>query len=395
MYTAPSPTGPWTQKSVLNKCYYDCGLLIDDNDIMYIVWGREDVSISQLSSDGLTEVRSQVVLTSPPGTNSIEGNRLYKKDGTYYILNDYPGGQSTWVWKSSSIFGNWSGKEIAKNIGSPVAGGGSPHQGSLIKTPDGKWYFMSFTWSYPAGRMPVLAPVTWGSDGFPSITAVSGRWGTSYPYPLPARTTPSWTGRDTFSGTSLRVSWEWNHNPDRTKFSVNNGLTLNTATVTNDLYKARNTLTHRTHGPNPVATIELDFSNMADGDRTGLALLKESSAYIAVVRNGNSYTVTAVHGLMMEEENYSYITTSTGTTKATANVSKGKIWFRGSMDARPNGNKSASFSYSTDGSNFTALGGGFTLSSDWHFFMGYRWGIFNHATKALGGSVKVLSFTQT
>ena len=43
--------------------------------------------------------------------------------------------------------------------------------------------------------------------------------------------------------------YEWNHNPDTSRFSVNNGLRLQTATVTNDLYSARNTLTHRIQGP--------------------------------------------------------------------------------------------------------------------------------------------------
>jgi hypothetical protein len=42
--------------------------------------------------------------------------------------------------------------------------------------------------------------------------------------------------------------------------------------------------------------------------------------------------------------------------------------------------------------NFTSLGSGFTLKNEWQFFMGYRFGIFNHATQALGGSVAVSRF---
>ena len=78
-------------------------------------------------------------------------------------------------------------------------------------------------------------------------------------------------GADTFTGTTLGPQWEWNHNPDNTRWSVNNGLRLQTATVTNDLYAARNTLTHRIQGPTSTATIELDYSAMRDGDRAGLA----------------------------------------------------------------------------------------------------------------------------
>jgi hypothetical protein len=63
------------------------------------------------------------------------------------------------------------------------------------------------------------------------------------------------------------------------------------------------------------------------------------------------------------------------------------------MDVRPNGAKSATFSYSTNGSSFTSFGSIFTLNSTWQYFTGYRYGIFNFATKALGGFIKVISFT--
>ena len=32
------------------------------------------------------------------------------------------------------------------------------------------------------------------------------------------------------------------------------------------------------------------------------------------------------------------------------------------------------------------------MDNSWQFFMGYRYAIFNYATQALGGSVKVSSF---
>ena len=56
------------------------------------------------------------------------------------------------------------------------------------------------------------------------------------------------------------------------------------------------------------------------------------------------------------------------------------------------GSRQARFSYSSDGVNFTSLGTGFTLKNEWQFFMGYRFGIFNHATQALGGAVTVSRF---
>lgn len=391
VYTASDPAGPWTMRATINKCYYDCGLHIDDDDIMYIVYGNNQVSISQLSSDGFSEVKSQQVFSTPSGAISIEGNRLYKRNGVYYVLDDSPDQQATYIWKSNSIWGPWSSRQLARGIGSPVTSGGSPHQGSLVEA-NGNWYFISFTWAYPNGRMPVMAPVTWGSDGFPSLVTVNGAWGSQYPYPLAQVDVPSWTGTDTFQGTSLGLAWEWNHNPDTSKFTVNNGLTLRTTTVTTDLFKARNTLTHRIHGANPVGIVVIDTTNMADGDIAGLAALRDQTGLIAIERSGSTYTVKTKLGLTQDPNN-SWATTSLGTTSNSAMVSKGRIWLRTRIDARSNGAKTAFFDYSTDGTNFVQLGLSQALNTDWHFFMGYRFAIFNYAQKALGGSIRVESFT--
>lgn len=62
------------------------------------------------------------------------------------------------------------------------------------------------------------------------------------------------------------------------------------------------------------------------------------------------------------------------------------------MDARANGDNLAALYFSTDGSSFQQLGGTLTLDNTYSYFIGYRYAIFNFATKALGGSIRVLSF---
>jgi beta-xylosidase len=116
----------------------------------------------------------------------------------------------------------------------------------------------------------------------------------------PAREVKSPTGTDTFSGTTLGPDWEWNHNPDDTRWSVGNGLTLQAATVTNDPYSARNTLTHRVLGPSSIATIGMDLSGMRDGDRAGLAMLRDSSAWIGVERDGRTARLTMVNNITLD-----------------------------------------------------------------------------------------------
>jgi beta-xylosidase/chitodextrinase len=394
IYTSTDVAGTWSKQKQLSNCYYDVGLLIDTDDTMYVAYGNTQLSVAQLSSDGLSQVKSQQVFdSSSAGIGTLEGSRFYKINGNYYIFATKPA-NGQYVLKASSPWGPYTSKQLLLNIGTPVSGGGTPHQGGLVQTQNGDWYYLAFVDSYPGGRIPVLAPITWGSDGFPTITTVNNAWGASYPYPnvpRPPYAAKPLTGTDTFTGAALGPEWEWNHNPDNTKWTAGGKLTLQTATVTSDLYNARNTLSHRILGPTSTATIVLNYGNMKDGDRAGFALLRDSSAWIGVKRDSGAYRVSMTSGLSMDSN---WATTGTGSEVAGAATSGGKIWLRIAADIHVGSGKQGKFSYSTDGVNFTQLGT-FTMGNAWQFFMGYRYAIFNYATSALGGSVTVDSFTMT
>jgi beta-xylosidase len=239
----------------------------------------------------------------------------------------------------------------------------------------------------------VLAPVNFPSGGFPSLPNTK-QWPTTVTTPMGTNIIEPYNTYLTFPGPTLGPHWEWNHNPDTTKFSLNNGLTLNTATVTNDLNTARNTLTHRILGPKSQATIKVDYSGMQDGDRAGLVLLRDSSAWVGLIKNGNSVTVGVWTGIQLTSGSNGWSTTSTGSLSTSTSVgSSGVIYLRCTADIRPTGSKQAQFSYSTDGNTFNNIGGAQTMGTAWQFFMGYRYGIFNFATKALGGKVLVEAFS--
>ncbi|KAI1813769.1 glycoside hydrolase family 43 protein [Poronia punctata] len=373
IYTSDSETGPFEKSATLDTCLYDCGILIDDDDTMYVAYGNTQISVAQLDADGLSIVKSQEVFSTPGDIGTLEGSRMYKRDGQYYILTTRPANQE-WVLKSSDPFGNYDYKILADGLSPPVGGGGNPHQGGLVDTSEGDWYYMAFEDAYPGGRIPVLAPVTWGDDGFPAVTTVDGAWGQSYDMPLPEHEVPSTVGTDSFEGSSLAAAWEWNHNPDTNGFEVSDGLTLKTVSVTTDLYSARNTLTRRIHGPKSTATIVIDVSNMADGDVAGLSLLRDQSAWIGVRKSNGGYNVAMTNSITMDSN---WATNNEGSVVDQADVSETTIYLRGTVDITPGSGRTGSFSYSTDGDNFTPLGDDLTLNSDWQFFMGYRWGIFN------------------
>ncbi|MEU4690034.1 RICIN domain-containing protein [Actinoplanes sp. NPDC023714] len=391
VYTASAVDGAWSKKARINNCYYDAGLLFD-NDTPYVAYGNGTISVAQLSGDLTSQVRAQTVYTTPSSIGTLEGARMYKRGNYYYIWLTRPA-NGQYVLRSTSPWGPYESRQVLLDLPGPISGGGVPHQGGIVQTQNGDWWYMAFTDAYPGGRVPTLAPITWSND-WPVLTTSGGRWGATYPKPAitTGKTVRSMIGPDTFTGSTLGPRWEWNHNPDTSRFSVGNGLRLATATVTNDLYNARNTLTHRIQGPSSTATIELDYSQMADGDRAGLAMLRDSSAWIGVRKENGATRVSMTNGLTM---NSSWATTGTGSEAAGAAISGGKIWLRVSADIRPGSGRTATFSYSTNGSTFTTLGPPFTLNNAWQFFMGYRFGIFNHATRQLGGAVVVNRFDLT
>jgi len=394
VFTAKNPQGPW-KKHASEKCYYDMGLLIEkDTDTMLVAWGHDTIHVSELSQDGLREVRSQVVLETPETLSGpLEGARFYKINGNYYIwLTQYANGE--YVARSTSgPFGPYELKPLA--VKTPFAGkaaGGSPHQGGIVKTQNGDWYYIAFNDAFPAGRIPVMAPLKW-VDGWPEVELVNGEWGAEYPFPnLPcgANKVAKRGGVDTFQTAELGPEWEWNHNPDNSKWSSGKGLTLQTASVTSDWYQARNTLTRRIAGPESVATVELDFSSMQNGDVAGLAAVRDDTAWIGIKKESDKTRVVMTDGITMDT---TWTTTAKGNEKASHGISGSKIWLRIHADIRTTDDGgTARFYYSTNGKDFTELGDTFSMKREWNYFLGYRFGLFNYATQSLGGAITVNYF---
>ena len=130
---------------------------------------------------------------------------------------------------------------------------------------------------------------------------------------------------------------------------------------------------------------------MANGDRTGFAMFRESSAYIGIHKVNNAYTLVYVNNLLLTDSDNGWQTTAKGTTVQSRALNGSVVWLRLISDSTPSGN-TVKFYYSTDGSNFATFGDAFKATTGWEFFEGARYAIFNFATSALGGSVTVNNF---
>nr|QZD55832.1 family 43 glycosylhydrolase [Glycomyces sp. TRM65418] len=206
LYTAANAAGPWTRHAELPRAYYDAGMLVDTDNTVYVAYGNTRISVAQLSADGRTEVRDQQVFTTPSSIGALEGARFYKINGSYYIFLTRPA-NGQYVLKAPSPWGPYALRQVLLDMPGPVPGGGVPHQGGLVSTTGGAWYYMAFVDAYPGGRMPALAPITWTPDGWPQVTTVNGAWGSTYPFPnLTPHPVPSLIGTDEFTAATLAPS---------------------------------------------------------------------------------------------------------------------------------------------------------------------------------------------
>ena len=171
-----------------------------------------------------------------------------------------------------------------------------------------------------------------------------------------------------FDGTELGHDWEWNHDPDETNYSLNDGLMLSPATTTEDICDARNTLTHRNFGEFPNGTIEVDLTDMADGEYFGLAAFRDRTAFIGVFRDGDEYNLITVFNLTQNEETRDTI--DPGTIETEAKIVDTNIWQRASLNVRASGTRQAKFAYSLDGEGFKGFRGAYEMWTNWAYFTG-------------------------
>ncbi|CAI4214447.1 unnamed protein product [Parascedosporium putredinis] len=279
----------WTERTPINRCYYDNGIFIDNDDSI--------------------EVKTQEVYV---GSEYIEGARMYRRREYYYILVTRPA-NAEFVLRSRSVFGPYEQRTLLDNIKGPSPTRVSPtREASSIPRP--ATGTMSPSWTPTQGPHPRR-----GTD-YLDLGRVAGagdrqrRVGHFISGPVQTdKTVKPPTGLDTFSGPNLSHEWEWNHNPDNAKWALkSSGLVLGTATVTEDLFAARNTLTHRILGPKSIGTFYLDISGMRDGDRAGPA---------------SSATAPPTSGLNLSEDGWA--TTSAGKVAATGPTVEGsEVWLR-------------------------------------------------------------------
>lgn len=166
LYTSEKIDGPW-KKQLIEGFYHDGSLLFDEDGRNYIVYGNDEIWITELNEDLTAPKKDGLhrLLVSDHKNPELgyEGSHIQKINGYYYIFLVHSL-RDRWMrteacFYSDSLEGEFTGGDVLCDdrgyCGQGVA------QGGIVDTPDGKWYAMLFQDSGAVGRIPILLPVTW------------------------------------------------------------------------------------------------------------------------------------------------------------------------------------------------------------------------------------------
>lgn len=381
IFISKSVKGPWQEKT-FKPAYHDHTIFFDEDGKVYMIYGAGKLKILELKSDlsGPVEGVEEKILienASAPAGDKImlgaEGSQLFKIKGKYYLFNIcWPRGgmRTVIIHRADKITGPWEGRIGLQDMG--VA------QGGLIDTPDGRWFAYLFRDNGGVGRIPYLVPVAW-KDGWP-VLGENGKVPMTINLPANKSLIPNLVNSDEFTRkkgeAKLPLFWQWNHNPANNLWSISERagfLRLKTDRIDTSFTQARNTLTQRTFGPTCSGSTMLYISNMKEGDFAGLSVLQKNFGQVGVkVENGKKTIVM--------------VSTNTGKPLEIQKIplEQSKIYLKIDCDFTDKKDL-ATFFYSLDGKVWTSIGETSKMPYTLPHFMGYRFGLFNYATKNIGG----------
>lgn len=371
MSTAKSAAGPWSPVIQVKKVarWEDPCPFWDDDGKAYLVHSLEGAGPlilhrmspdgTRLLDDGVTIVNDRVHLPN------LEGPKLYKMHGYYYIFAPVGGFSAGWqeVLRSTNIYGPYEYRDVLDQGDTAITG---PHQGGYVETQSGQGWFVHFQTPSAYGRIFWLEPVQWVA-GWPVIGQAAPGDTAGHPvltwtkpdinYPVPIQIPQT---SDEFDSPQLGLQWQWNHNPDDARWSLTErpGFLRLHATSADSLLHARNTLTQTLADPALTVTTSLDTRNLADGQKAGLCMLANLPSWIGVVQSGGAQHIAC---LVSNSETFGQAITGQ-VIQLRATVANG----------------TARFSYSLDRKHFIPLGSSAKLKFSW--WKGARPGLFSFNT---------------
>ncbi len=224
--TWSAPTLVFPGKGLIDPCPF-----WDEDGRAYLAYAyagsraglKSVLAIATMSADGTRVLdRGIIVYDGHELDPTIEGPKVYKRNGYYFLFAPAGGVSTGWqlVLRSKNIYGPYERKVVMAQNNSAVNG---PHQGAWVDTPSGEDWFFHFQDKEALGRVVHLQPMVW-KENWPIIGEDSDGNGigtpvTTYRKPnvgkqVSASVNPRES--DEFESPHLGLQWQWQANPDGT-----------------------------------------------------------------------------------------------------------------------------------------------------------------------------------
>ncbi|MEU8147341.1 family 43 glycosylhydrolase [Nonomuraea sp. NPDC048901] len=356
--TATDPAGPWSAPHLLlpGPGVIDPCPLWDDDGRAWLVFGwaksrsgiSNRLSLVEMTPDAREIIGTPVTVIDGdalPGYSTLEGPKVYKRDGWYWIFAPAGGVATGWqsVFRSRSLAGPYEDRVVLEQGDTPVNG---PHQGAWVTTPEGEDWFLHFQDRGVFGRVVHLQPMRWGDDGWPvmgvdghpvlehpaparasaavlhsapalgphpaparasalDLRPASARASALDPRPAPARASaldprPAGSGQvepgrdDDFRAGELGPQWHWQANPAPGLLRLDGDGHARLRAVPNDEGNLRNlpqVLGQQVPGVAARFTTTLQLAADEPGTRAGVVVLGASYAYVGLARDRDGLSV--------------------------------------------------------------------------------------------------------
>ena len=234
--TAKRPAAAWSEPQLVHagKGLIDPCPLWDDDGKAYLVHAyarsrsgiKHILRVRPMAADGSRLLgEGEIVYHDPERYPTLEGPKFLKREGWYYILAPAGGVEAGWqvALRARNIYGPYEDKIVLAQGNSPVNG---PHQGGLVDTVNGDWWFVHFQDAGVYGRITHLQPVKW-QDGWPMLGSQQSGKDVGEPvlhyaksdgalnrHPVIPQTS------DEFDSPALGLQWQWNANHNDNWYSL-------------------------------------------------------------------------------------------------------------------------------------------------------------------------------
>ncbi|WP_163410695.1 glycoside hydrolase family 43 protein [Flavobacterium ajazii] len=408
MVKTKDPSGTWDEpvlvkeaKGIIDTCPF-----WDEDGKAYLSYAfagsRANVKtvlmMSEMAPDGTKLIGNPaMVFDGHNGHTTVEGSKMYKRDGYYWVMAPAGGVKPGWqlAMRSKNVWGPYESKIVLHQGDTKMNG---PHQGGYVETPNGDGWFIHFQDRWAYGRIVNLQPVTW-KDGWPIMGKDTNKDGIGEPVmewtkPNVGKNYPATPliSSDEFNSHQLGLQWQWQANLSPGQHwgwsSANLGfLRLNCIPRQADMkrmWMMPNLLLQKFPGDNFTATAKLTFENNPDAKEsgTGLIVFGEDYAYIAIEQTKEG-KLRLVQRLMKNARTSKDLETEI----ASMPIEKKEVFFRSKVEMLQNKepfDAKVTFYYSTDGKDFKVFGKPFTpRAGRW---VGAKIGLFATGTASISDS---------